>query len=76
MSTATEMLDKYLDAERALLEGKEVSFGERRLRMEDLAEIRAGRQEWEARVRAERNQGSGQAIGGRGFALANFARGQ
>jgi hypothetical protein len=66
------MMQRYLDAERALLEGKEVSFGERRLRMEDLAEIRAGRQEWEARVRAESGAGGGQVFGGRGYSLANF----
>lgn len=53
MSTATDMLAKYLEAEAALLQGKEVSFGDRRLRREDLAEIRAGRLEWEKRVSSE-----------------------
>ena len=48
--TASEMLSKYLIAEQALLEGKEVSFGDRRLRMEDLPNIIAGRKEWERRV--------------------------
>ena len=53
MSTATDMLAKYLAAEASLLSGKETRLGDRTLRMEDLAEIRKGRQEWEARVRAE-----------------------
>ncbi len=59
MSNATEMLAKYLAAESALLEGKEVSFGDRRLRREDLAEIRAGRLEWERRVANEQASASG-----------------
>ncbi len=59
MSTATEMLAKYLAAEAALLVGKEVSFGDRRLRREDLAEIRAGRREWESRIAAEQRAANG-----------------
>jgi hypothetical protein len=53
MTQATDMLDKYLAAEQAILEGKSVSFGGRTLSMENLAEIREGRKEWEARVKAE-----------------------
>ncbi len=53
MSTATDMLTKYLTAEAALLEGKEVHFGDRRLKMEDLPSIIAGRKEWERRVATE-----------------------
>lgn len=59
MSTATEMLAKYLAAEAALLAGKEVAFGDRRLRHEDLPEIRAGRREWESRVSAEQRVADG-----------------
>ncbi len=40
--TATEMRDKYLTAELALLEGKKVSFWDRKLKMEDLPNIIAG----------------------------------
>lgn len=59
MSTATEMRDAYLAAELALLKGKEVSFGDRRLRREDLPEIRAGRLEWERRVASEQSAAVG-----------------
>jgi hypothetical protein len=44
-----------------LLEGKEVAFGDRRLRREDLAEIRAGRREWEQRVASEASRASGRS---------------
>lgn len=73
MSTATDMLQKYLTAEQALLEGKEVSLGDRRLRMEDLPAIRAGRQEWEQRVAAEAATARRvPTIGGLTFKLARF----
>lgn len=55
MSAATDMLAKYLAAEQAILSGKETRWGDRSLRMEDLAEIRKGRQEWEAKVSAEQS---------------------
>jgi hypothetical protein len=50
MSTATEMLQKYIDAEAAVLQGQQVRFGERFLSRADLAEIRVGRLEWQRRV--------------------------
>ena len=53
MTTAQQMLDRYMQAELALLEGKTVQFGGRTLSMESLAEIRKGRMEWEQRVVAE-----------------------
>lgn len=69
----TEMLAKYLDAEAALLEGKEARFGDRLLRMEDLAEIRKGRQEWEQRVASGNAAAAGRkTFGGLGVSLANF----
>jgi hypothetical protein len=73
MSTATDMLAKYLAAEEAILEGKVVWFNEKRLFMEDLPEIIKGRREWEARVAAEASAASGvPAIGGRRFTVARF----
>lgn len=73
MTTATEMLAKYLAAECALLEGKEVSFGDRRLRMEDLPSIIKGRQEWEQRVARESARGNKAAtIGGLEMKVASF----
>lgn len=73
MSQATEMLDKYLTAEAALLEGKEARFGDRSLKMEDLESIRAGRIEWERRVSAETARAAGaRSIGGLSFATARM----
>ena len=59
MSTATDMLAKYLDAEAKLLAGKSVRFNGRQLVREDLAVIRAGRKEWEDRVAAEEAHAAG-----------------
>lgn len=74
MTQATDMLEKYLAAEQAILEGKEARIGDRILRMEDLAQVREGRKEWEARVNAESQSGSnaGNSIGGRSFSLARL----
>lgn len=74
MSTATDMLAKYMAAEQAILDGKETRWGDRLLRMEDLAEIRKGRQEWEMRVNQEGRQAAGacNAIGGATFSVARL----
>jgi len=74
MSTATDMLAKYMAAEQAILDGKETRWGDRMLRMEDLAEIRKGRQEWEQRVNQEGRQavGAGNAIGAATFSVARL----
>jgi len=72
MSTATDMLARYLAAEQAVLEGKTVKFGERLLGMEDLAEIRAGRQEWERKAASEAAGTSAPRIGGIGYSLARM----
>lgn len=53
MSTATDMLAAYIDAEQRVLVGQVVVWQGRSLTRADLAEIRAGRQEWQARVDAE-----------------------
>lgn len=66
------MLAKYLDAETKVLKGLDVRFGERRLVMADLAEIRAGRVEWEARVATELRIAAGQRKGVIGFSVSNF----
>ena len=77
MTTATDMLAAYLAAESAILAGKEVRWSDgRHLRREDLAEIRHGRQEWEARVNAESATAAGQpSFGGRTFAVADLSGG-
>jgi hypothetical protein len=64
------MVDKYMEAEASLLLGKSVSFGGRTLTVENLSEIRKGRQEWERRAAAE--QGSGPTLGGLSFSVARF----
>ncbi|WP_341674954.1 hypothetical protein [Niveibacterium sp. SC-1] len=72
MSTATDMLAQYLAAEAAVLTGKEFQMGDQRLRMEDLPEIRAGRQEWERKAAMERGAG-GPTIGGLAYKLADLS---
>jgi len=73
MTAASDMLAKYLAAEQAILEGKEARWADRVLRMEDLAEIRRGRQEWEARVQAEsRQSAAAPSLGGAAFSLARL----
>lgn len=71
MSTATDMIAAYLAAEKAILEGKDVSFQGRRVSMEDLDAIRKGRQEWEMRARAEQQPASRRG-GLSGYAAASF----
>jgi hypothetical protein len=66
-STAQVMLQTYLAAETAVLSGQSFRFGERQLTRADLAEIRAGRREWEAKARTETNGGSRMSV-----ALADF----
>lgn len=71
MSTATDMYAAYLAAETAILLGKDVSFQGRRVAMEDLDAIRKGRQEWEAKARAEA-QPAGRRGGLGGYSVASF----
>jgi hypothetical protein len=73
MSLATDMLAAYTAAETAVLLGKEARLGDRSLRLEDLAEIRAGRKEWEAKVNAEVARARGvSTLGGLTFAVARL----
>jgi len=50
MATDQEMLDAYTAAEQAVLAGKTYQIAGRLVTMENLSEIRKGRQEYEARV--------------------------
>lgn len=73
MSTATDMLAKYMAAEVSLLEGKDTRFGDRSLGMEDLSSIIAGRKEWEMRVNAELAKANGvRSLGGLSTSVASF----
>lgn len=65
---AQEMLDKYLEAETAILLGKTTIFNGRTHTMAELPQIQAGRREWERRVNAQRAA----AQGSPGYALAEF----
>lgn len=53
MSTATDMLALYIQAEKDVLKGKSVSVNGRSMTRENLQEIRAGRKEWQQRVDSE-----------------------
>lgn len=46
------MIQRYIDAEMAVLDGKSVTFNGQQMTMENLSEIRRGRQEWERRLAA------------------------
>lgn len=80
LEQAQAKVAEYLAAETAVLEAKEVRMGiggagiDRQLRMEDLAEIRKGRQEWERVVSSLQATAAGAPrIGGLGFSLASFS---
>jgi hypothetical protein len=68
------MLAAYLAAETAILEGKSHSFNGRSLSYENLQEIRAGRIEWEAKVKAEQTSAAAKKgmIGGLSVSVARF----
>lgn len=66
--SAQEMIDLYTEAETAVLFGKETQFNGRKAVMSDLPAIRAGRSEWEQKLKAEQRA----ARGGHGFSQAVF----
>ena len=69
MSTESEMVALYIQAEKDVLLGKETQINGRSLTMEDLSDIRAGRKEWESRVNTlAANTGGGR----KRFSLVNF----
>lgn len=73
MTQAADMLTLYIQAETAVLAGQEFQLGDRRLRRADLAEIRAGRREWQSQVNAEKARAAGApTIGGMGFSVARL----
>ena len=45
-----KMVDRYIEAELEILDGKTVTMNGRTMGMENLNEIRHGRQEWERRL--------------------------
>ncbi len=75
MSTATDMLQKYIDAETAILSGKAGRVGDQSYQFEDLDKVQAGRREWQTKVNEEQARAAGApSIGGLGFAVARMDR--
>lgn len=68
--TAKQMVERYIEAEMAVLEGRSVTFNGRTLTMADLSQIREGRKEWERRAVLEVQSRRG---GGQGYSLAEFS---
>lgn len=80
LAEAQSTLSAYLQAETDILAGKQVSFntggGSRMHVMEDLAQVRAGRQEWERKVAAlQAGAARTPTFGGLGYSLADFSQG-
>lgn len=68
MSTASDLLTLYIEAEKKILKGQSFQFGGRQLTMANLSEIRAEREKLERRVLQEE-----QALKGRkAHSLATF----
>lgn len=59
MSTNSELLALYVDAEKKILGGQYVQFGERKLGMPDLQFVQTERRRLQAAVAAENSQGGG-----------------
>ncbi|MDO9872608.1 hypothetical protein Q7457_01430 [Glaesserella parasuis] len=66
-----QMIDKYVEAELAVLEGKSITFNGRNVTRENLAEIRKGREYWEERLIKVQRQQAHQNASGR-FKLVRF----
>lgn len=64
MSTNSELLALYIDAEKKILAGQYVQFGERKLGMPDLQFVQAERRRLQSAVAAENSSG--------GVRLADF----
>lgn len=78
LEDAQAMVAAYLEAEKQILLGKEVRLGgpglDRWLRFEDMGEVRAGRKEWEGRVKAmQQSTASTPTFGGLSYSVADFS---
>lgn len=63
------MIQRYTEAEMAVLDGKTIRFNGQEMTMENLSEIRKGRQEWEGRLSSLLNRRRGRP----GYRLARFS---
>lgn len=64
------MLQKYIDAEMAVLDGKSVEINGQSMSMESLSEIRKGRESWERRLQQVTDAQRGRPQ----YCLARFTR--
>lgn len=64
-----DMVRRYTEAEMAILQGKSITFNGQQMTMENLSEIRKGRQEWERKQTVAAATGRGSP-----FKLARFPR--
>lgn len=62
------MIQRYSQAEMAVLDGKSIRFNGQEMTMENLSEIRKGRQEWERRLSSLNQKKQGRL----GYRLARF----
>lgn len=65
-----DMIRRYTEAEMAILQGKSIIFNGQQMTMENLSEIRRGRQEWERKLATSTVTSGGRS----GFKLARFTR--
>lgn len=66
-----DMVRRYTEAEMTILQGKSITFNGQQMTMENLSEIRKGRQEWERKQAAAMSAATGR---GGAFKLARFPR--
>ena len=71
MTTAAEMVEFYIDAEKKVLTGQSVTFRGRVLTRANLVDIRAGRREWEEKARKD---AASRAGGSSHYSLADFSQ--
>ncbi|HDG7973177.1 hypothetical protein [Klebsiella pneumoniae] len=62
------IIQRYTDAEIAVLDGKSITFNGQQMTLENLSEIRKGRQEWERRLASLLAQRNGRP----GYKIARF----
>jgi hypothetical protein len=63
-----DLIQRYTAAELAVLDGKSITFNGQQMTLENLSEIRKGRQEWERRLTSLNNQRRGRPA----YRLARF----
>lgn len=71
LNNIQDMVRRYTEAEMAILQGKSITFNGQQMTMENLSEIRKGRQEWERKEAAAVVAATGR---GGSFKLARFPR--